>query len=202
MDRLGSEHRTVPASTCGCNNLFDSPSVSSHSRSPASSPSQASSASPVSSVLSILDPPELTFPFSSHLSAKYCLKAAFNIAQSFEALPYPNPTGDQGSLMSSSSSDSGKLPRTMPSFACCAMQSSYAMLMTCHKIRAKSGEGFMDQWNEHLASSLTSQLRDGLDKVVRALDNYSTSFEALSGMRGRYYRHCSKELFLPLAIDN
>lgn len=42
----------------------------------------------------------------------------------------------------------------------------------------------MDQWNEHLVSSLTSQLRDRLDKVVRALNNYSTSFEALSGMRG------------------
>lgn len=75
------------------------------------------------------------------------------------------------------------------------------MLMICHKIQAKSGEGFMDQWNEHLASSLTSQLRDGLDKVVRALDNYSTSFEALSGMRGQYCRHRSKEPFLPLPCD-
>lgn len=184
MDQTGSEHKTVPAPTCGCNNMFNSPSASSTSRSPASSPSQASSASPVSSVLSFSDPPELNFPFSSHLSAKYCLKAAFNIAQSFEALPYPNPTGDQGSLKLSSLSDSGKFPRTMPSFACCAMQSSYAMLMICHKIQAKSGEGFMDQWNEHLASSLTNQLRDGLDQVLRALDNYSMSFEALSGMRG------------------
>ena len=64
------------------------------------------------------------------------------------------------------------------------MQSSYAMLMICHKIRATNGEGFIDQWNEHLVSSLTSQLRNGLQKVVGALDNYSMSFEALSGMRG------------------
>ena len=94
--------------------------------------------------------------------------------------------GDQGSLDPSSSSDSNKFPRTMPSlFACGAMQSSYVMLMISHKIRAKSGEGLMDQWNNHLISSLTSQLRDGLKNLVQALDNYSMSFEALSGMRGQ-----------------
>ena len=93
--------------------------------------------------------------------------------------------GDQGSLNLSSSSDSNKFPRTMPSlFACGAMQSSYVMLMIFHKIRAKSGEGLMDQWNNHLISSLTSQIRDGLEKLVQALDDYSKSFEALSGMRG------------------
>ena len=64
------------------------------------------------------------------------------------------------------------------------MQSSYAMLMVCHKMRATNSEGIMDQWNEHLVSSLTSQLRSGLQKVIGALDNYSMSFAALSGMRG------------------
>lgn len=59
------------------------------------------------------------------------------------------------------------------------------MLMICHKTKATNGEGFMDQRNERLVSSLTSQLRDGLQKVVGALDNYSMSFEALSGMRGQ-----------------
>ena len=58
------------------------------------------------------------------------------------------------------------------------------MLMICHKMRATNGEGFIDQRNEYLVSSLTSQLCNGLEKVVRALDNYSMSFEALSGMRG------------------
>ena len=58
------------------------------------------------------------------------------------------------------------------------------MLMISHKIRPNGGEGLMDQWNDHLISSLTSQLRDGLEKVVLALDNYSMSFEAVSGMRG------------------
>ena len=58
------------------------------------------------------------------------------------------------------------------------------MLMVSHKIRPKSDKGFMDLWNDHLISSLTSQLRDGLGKLVLALDNYSMSFEALSGMRG------------------
>lgn len=64
------------------------------------------------------------------------------------------------------------------------MQSSYAMLMICHKMRATNGEGFIDQRNEYLVSSLISQLFNGLQKVVGALDNYSMSFEALSGMRG------------------
>ena len=64
------------------------------------------------------------------------------------------------------------------------MQSSYAMLMISRKIRSKSGEWFMDQWNDHLISSLTSQIRDALEKLLLALDNYSMSFEALSGMRG------------------
>lgn len=58
------------------------------------------------------------------------------------------------------------------------------MLMICHKTRATNDEGFIDQRNEHLVSSLTSQLRNGLQKVVGAVDNYSMSFEALSGMRG------------------
>ncbi|CAF9943450.1 MAG: hypothetical protein ALECFALPRED_000394 [Alectoria fallacina] len=180
----GEHSTTTLAPACGCGNLFDNSSVSSISLSPSSPVSpRSSSMSSIGSIASISDVPELNLPFSSHLSAKYCLKAALNIAQSFETLPYPNPTGDQGSLAPSSSSDSGKAPRTMPSFACCAMQSSYAMLMICHKTRATNGEGFIDQRNEHLVSNLTSQLRNGLQKVVGALDNYSMSFEALSGMR-------------------
>ena len=58
------------------------------------------------------------------------------------------------------------------------------MLMICHKIRATNVDGFIDRQNDHLVSSLTDQLRSGLQKVVGALDNYSMSFEALSGMRG------------------
>ena len=61
------------------------------------------------------------------------------------------------------------------------------MLMVCHKMRATNGEGIMDHRNEHLVSSLTDQLRSGLQKVVGALDNYSMSFAALSGMRGQSY---------------
>ena len=67
------------------------------------------------------------------------------------------------------------------------------MLMICHKTRATNGEGFIDQRNEHLVSNLTSQLRNGLQKVVGALDNYSMSFEALSGMRGQYHSHITQK---------
>ena len=190
INQDGNEHNTVPALTCGCGKLFNGPPLSSTSSSQSSTlHPQSSSASSIGFVSSISDVPELSLPFSSHLSAKYCLKAALNVAQSLDALPYPNPTGHQGSSNPSSSSDNKKFPRTMPSFACCTMQSSYAMLMISRKLRPKSGEGFMDQWNDHLISSLTSQIRDGLEKLLLALDNYSMSFEALSGMRGEQDTH-------------
>ena len=76
------------------------------------------------------------------------------------------------------------------------------MLMISHKIRPKRDEGFMDQWNDHLISSLTNQLRDGLEKLVLALDNYSMSFEALSGMRGQRYSHLSNKSYPPSAAVN
>ena len=76
------------------------------------------------------------------------------------------------------------------------------MLMISRKIRPKSGEGFMDQWNDLLISSLTSQIRDGLEKLLLALDNYSMSFEALSGMRGERYSHRSKRSSLPSIAVN
>ena len=59
------------------------------------------------------------------------------------------------------------------------------MLMLCRKTRA-TNEGSLYGRNDQMVSSLLSQLRQGLEKVVGALENYSLSFEALSGMRGKY----------------
>ena len=107
-----------------------------------------------------------SFPFSSHQSAKICLKSALNIAHSFDELPFPNPTGvaphsqQQQSLAQHAHAGAGIVgglgagaggasapcflsptsatvcPRTMPSFACCAMQCAYALLMVHQKTKS------------------------------------------------------------------
>ncbi|POS73014.1 hypothetical protein DHEL01_v208588 [Diaporthe helianthi] len=104
-----------------------------------------------------------SFPFSSHQSARICLKSALNIAHSFDELPFPNPTGvvphPQHSLTGPAHAGTGVVgvlgagaggpsaacflsptsatvcPRTMPSFACCAMQCAYALLMVHQKTK-------------------------------------------------------------------
>ncbi|KAK2608271.1 hypothetical protein N8I77_006892 [Diaporthe amygdali] len=93
-----------------------------------------------------------SFPFSSHQSAKICLKSALNIAHSFDELPFPNPTGvahhtqqqqqhQQGGGAAGapcylSPTSATVCPRTMPSFACCAMQCAYALLMVHQKTKS------------------------------------------------------------------
>lgn len=77
------------------------------------------------------------FPFSSHQSAKICLKSALNIAHAFNDLAFPNPTGilQQSSPVFLSHTSATVCPRTMPSFACCAMQCAYALLMVHQKTK-------------------------------------------------------------------
>jgi hypothetical protein len=78
-----------------------------------------------------------------------------------------------------------KIPRTIPVFACCAMQSSYAMIMLSYKTRAM-GFGSVEGTNgEQHVDRLLCQLREGLGLVLNALRNYSVAYEALGGMRGK-----------------
>lgn len=99
--------------------------------------------------------PVTSFPFSSHQSAKICLKSALNIAHSFDELPFPNPTGVAHQQQQQQQQQAGGVgggatgppcflsptsgtvcPRTMPSFACCAMQCAYALLMVHQKTKS------------------------------------------------------------------
>ena len=69
----------------------------------------------------------------------------------------------------------------MPAFACCAMQSSYALLMLCRKSH---------EWNRTAAIGTDyhdglEELYAGLQRVLGALQNYSLAFEGLDGMRGK-----------------
>ncbi|KAK2049513.1 hypothetical protein LZ31DRAFT_457312 [Colletotrichum somersetense] len=122
-----------------------------------------------------------TFPFSSHQSAKICLKAAISIAQSFDDLPYPNPFGQLCPPPCYLSPASNIVcPRTMPSFACCAMQCAYALLMVNHKTRAMYPENALVT---PMVESLLIRLQTGLTSISTTLENYATAFEALGGMR-------------------
>ncbi|KAK1991402.1 hypothetical protein LX36DRAFT_735582 [Colletotrichum falcatum] len=122
-----------------------------------------------------------TFPFSSHQSAKICLKAAINIAQSFDDLPYPNPFGQLCPPPCYLAPTSTIVcPRTMPSFACCAMQCAYALLMVNHKTKAMYPENALAT---PMVESLLMRLQTGLASISATLENYATAFEALGGMR-------------------
>ncbi|CZT11182.1 related to C6 finger domain protein [Rhynchosporium graminicola] len=164
-------------------------------------------------------------PYTSHYSAKICLKSAFAIARSFAALPYPQPVRRSQHSQSSpqdaysyfptmspptsspyadpslpSISGPGQNastlmpPRMIPVFACCAMQSSYALIMLSYKTKAMGFAGHLNNNNEtapgsrgegkeNHAQKLLAQLSEALNMILSALRNYSIAYEALGGMR-------------------
>ncbi|KAI8632443.1 C6 zinc finger domain-containing protein [Xylariaceae sp. FL1651] len=144
------------------------------------SPGATDSPSPITNGHHHASLPE--FPFSSHDSSRICLKSALNIAAGFDAMPYPNPSGQLCETpMYLGSGSTFITPRTMPSFACCAMQCSYALLMVKDRIESiypkSNGESSV------LVENLRDRLQQGLFSVLAALENYGTAFEALGGMR-------------------
>ncbi|KAK7739740.1 hypothetical protein SLS53_005710 [Cytospora paraplurivora] len=158
----------------------------------------------------------VNFPFTSHQSAKICLKSALNIAHSFDELPFPNPQGvapQQGPPCVLSPTSGIVCPRTMPSFACCAMQCAYSLLMVYHKTKsiypwpadvpgggspgsatggcggatAGAGAGAVGTGDRPMVvNSLLVRLQQGLTSIYGTLSNYAMSFEALGGMRGTF----------------
>ncbi|RAH69592.1 uncharacterized protein BO66DRAFT_98504 [Aspergillus aculeatinus CBS 121060] len=155
-----------------------------------------SSASSTSSDFSSL-PPQYSFtnefPYSSQHSAKICLRASLLISQMFHCLPIPQP------LLSDDRQPSppglqqllpSQLPRTMPSFACCLMQGSYAMLMIFYKARVEKQMTPPDYGGGGGSSSpsdrLIEEIRQGLERIIAAATNYAIAFEALDGMRGTH----------------
>ncbi|KAJ5424026.1 Transcription factor [Penicillium cf. griseofulvum] len=116
------------------------------------------------------------FPYSTQQSAKICLHASLVISRMFHSLPVPQPLSDPGR----------PLPRTMPSFACCLMQSSYAMFMIYYKATVAKQLAPDTPEHEHGEDStgqLIDELRQGLERIIAAVSNYSLAFEALDGMR-------------------
>ncbi|KAH8896686.1 hypothetical protein GQ53DRAFT_818957 [Thozetella sp. PMI_491] len=138
-----------------------------------------------------------SFPYSSHQSAKICLKSALSIAASYDALPYPNPTGQFGlAVIYLGPSSTVVAPRMMPSFACCAMQCAYALLMVHQKTRSMYPE---NGGNSFLVESLLVRLQNGLTSILATLENYGLAFEALGGMRDQI--RGSVDPYLTAGID-
>lgn len=168
--------------SCSCSTMMTLPSPPVPGSNGTSSPSHSGKRSPHSEHSPNANPLS-SFPFSSHQSAKICLKAAMNIAQSFDDLPYPNPFGQLCPAPCYLAPTSPIVcPRTMPSFACCAMQCAYALLMVNHKTKAMYTENGLAT---PMVESLLLRLQTGLASISATLENYATAFEALGGMRGK-----------------
>jgi hypothetical protein len=117
---------TSPSGSCGCGSSLPTqlPSLGtsmSTSVSPGTSViTPSSTTSSDSATTDYLHP----FPFSNSESSRLCLESALAIADAFDALPFPVGGKEGGGV--------GTM-RTMPSFACCAMQSAYTLLMVYHR---------------------------------------------------------------------
>ena len=161
-------------STCSCSSLLRrSLTIPTDNARRSSSSSSASSSSPVDMWNNS--------PYSSMHSAKVCMKAALTVSRAFESLPYPTPTQAINSNRRLSDLSRTLAPRTMPAFACCAMQSGYALLMLCHRTREMN----QSRSNDHAVNRGLEELYAGLHRILDTLKNYSIAFEALDGMRGK-----------------
>ncbi|BCR98031.1 uncharacterized protein AKAW2_31350S [Aspergillus luchuensis] len=124
------------------------------------------------------------FPYSIQHSAKTCLRASLLISRMFYSLPLPQPLLDDCQTQQGLHMLPDQLPRTMPSFACCLMQGSYAMLMIYYKARGekRSPESGTDN-TPNPSDRLIEEIRKGLERIIATVTNYAIAFEALDGMR-------------------
>ncbi|KAL5341553.1 hypothetical protein BJX70DRAFT_40428 [Aspergillus crustosus] len=121
------------------------------------------------------------FPYTSQHSARVCLRAALLISRMFQSLPIPQPLSDSSNLPPVLQSlPQNHYPRTMPSFACCLMQGSYALLMVFYKMSVEN-HVLGEMANGH--GTFAEELRQGLERIITAVSNYTIAFEALDGMR-------------------
>ncbi len=163
----------------------DLDSKSPTSSAPSLSAYELNSLSPPNSLSLVLVPDVVDLlPFTRHQSTKICLKAALNIAQTFNDLPFPNPTGEfcmPPCYLTPTSTLAA--PRLMPSLACCAMQCTYTLVVVHSRIDSVFlGNGAANP----MAENLLMRLQMGLTSISTIFENYATAFEALSGLRGMF----------------
>ncbi|CAG8981037.1 hypothetical protein HYALB_00008191 [Hymenoscyphus albidus] len=172
---------------CSCSSSFSQTLSPLSLNTPSSSSPQTISSPPSHPLL----------PFPPNYSAKLCLKSALNIARSFQSLPYPQAIRPNDPI-SFFLPPGEKLPRTIPVFACCAMQASYAMIMLCFKTQAmgfvpeggcgdagREGMGSACAGGNGAVGRLLAQLEEGIGLVLEALGNYGRAYEGLGGMRNQ-----------------
>lgn len=140
-----------------------------------------------------------TLPFTKHESSLLCLTSALTIAHAFKSLPYPTPSPPPNQNFSQTHPP--PIPRTLPSFACCAMQSAYALLMVCNQAWAMQTTGATilqvdASTHDHSLcggalgpqpSKLLAQCERGLYSLLGTLENYAVAAEAIGGMRGELF---------------
>ncbi|PYI11125.1 C6 zinc finger domain protein [Aspergillus sclerotiicarbonarius CBS 121057] len=147
----------------------------------------ASSSSSVSSDLQPISqyPFASGFPYSIQHSAKMCLRASLLISRMFYSLPLPQPLLDNCPTQQGLPMLPNQLPRTMPSFACCLMQGSYAMLMIYYKARVEKqmSPDYGNDSTPNPSDRLIEEIRKGLERIIATVTNYAIAFEALDGMR-------------------
>ncbi|KAI9370593.1 C6 zinc finger domain protein [Aspergillus egyptiacus] len=126
------------------------------------------------------------FPFTAQHSAGVCLSASLMISRMFQSLPLPQPLSDPDSppqvlqLL-----PQNRYPRTMPSFACCLMQGSYALFMMFWKTSVENHAlpEFGTGETNHSCDEFIEELRQGLEGIITTASNYAIASEALNGMR-------------------
>ena len=89
-------------------------------------------------------------------------------------------------------------PRAMPTFAYCAMQAAYALLIVFYSMYARRQNGQLGHLADEMSTTVApkpyglrekevrmhvERLREGLSGIVAALENWAGAFEAVDGMR-------------------
>ncbi|KAJ6184552.1 hypothetical protein N7519_005853 [Penicillium mononematosum] len=129
---------------------------------------------------------EVSFPFTEQESSIICLKSSLVVTTIYRNLPYAIPLG------STSSSRSRTYPKTIPYFACSAMQSCYGLLMLLHRLRACLATDRLANCYHLLnnptpaseiadAERLSEELRHGVEILGRSLKS-DVIFEGVGGM--------------------
>ena len=128
---------------------------------------------------------EASFPFTEQESSNICLKSSLVVTTIFRTLPYPKIGGY-------ACSGSARYPKTIPYFACSAMQSCYALLMLLHRLRASLATDRLANCYHLLnkpspeseiadAERLREELRHGVEILGGSLKS-DVIFEGVGGM--------------------
>jgi hypothetical protein len=124
------------------------------------------------------------FPFSNQISSNLCLKSALAIASAFEALPFPAVSSESGF---SGVGGNFTAPRTMPSFACCAMQSAYTLLMIYHRtwVQLQQQQENPLLQNQHFTPLQQSYIQQSQESQVLASQSLSPAYSPSPEQTGR-----------------